>query len=398
MGKGNETVGEHWRPATALVHGGALRSPLGEMSETLFLTQGFRYDTAEAAAARFSGDDPGFIYSRFSNPTVAMFEKRMALLEGAEAGQATASGMAAVMAALMCQLSAGDHIVAHRAMFSSCDYIISELLPRFGVSSTLIDGTDLANWERAIRRETRLVFLETPTNPTLEVIDIAGVAEIAHRHDVRVIVDNVFATPWGQRPLALGADVVVYSATKHIDGHGRCLGGIVLSSQEFIEEHLFNFLRQTGPSMSPFNAWILLKSLESLHIRIERQTRTAARIADLLAENAAVRRVIYPGRPDHPQADVIARQMSSASNIVTFEVAGGWRAAFKVCNALRIIEISNNLGDAKSIVAHPASTTHQRLGEEKRAALGITGGMLRLSLGLEDPEDLAEDLTAALNA
>ncbi len=392
-GTGN---GKRWRAATELVHGGTARSPYGEMSETLYLTQGFSYDTAEAAEARFKGDDPGFIYSRFSNPTVAMFEDRMALYEGAEAARATASGMAAVLAALMCQLSAGDHVIAHRAMFSSCDYIVTELLPRFGVPSTLIDGTKLENWEKAIRPETKLIFLETPTNPTLEVIDIAAVAEIARRHGISFVVDNVFATPLYQKPLALGADIVVYSATKHIDGHGRCLGGIVLSDREFIEDVLFNFLRQTGPSMSPFNAWVLLKSLETLEVRVERQTRTAAKIADLLADNPAVSRVIYPGRPDHPQAEIIARQMTAGSTLITFEVPGGKAAAFKLCNALRLIKISNNLGDAKSIIAHPATTTHQRLTDEARAEFGITDGMLRLSIGLEDAEDLAEDLEAAL--
>ena len=384
-----------FRPATELVHGGTRRSELGEMSEALFLTQGFVYDTAEAAEARFKGEAPGFIYSRFSNPTVAMFEERMARLEGAEAARATASGMAAVLAALMCQLKAGDHVVAHRAMFSSCDYIVTELLPRFGVPSTLVDGTELSNWQAAIRPETKLFFLETPTNPTLEVVDIAAVAEIAHRHGIVVVVDNVFATPLYQKPLALGADVVIYSATKHIDGQGRCLGGIVLGGTKFITETLFQFLRQTGPSMSPFNAWVLLKGLETLEIRVERQARSAAFLADELSRHPAVSRVIYPGRADHPQADIIARQMSGGSTLITFEVADK-AAAFRLSNALQIIKISNNLGDAKSILAHPATTTHQRLSDEAKAEFGITPGMLRLSVGLEDPDDLAWDLMQAL--
>ena len=386
-----------WRPATQLVHGGTSRSELGEMAEAMFLTQGFVYETAEAAEARFKGEAPGFIYSRFSNPTVAMFEERMRLLEGAGAARATASGMAAVLAALMCQLSAGDHIVAHRAMFSSCDYIVTELLPRFGVTSTLVDGTRIENWQAAMTPATKVLFLETPTNPTLEVVDIAAVAEVAHAGGARLVVDNVFATPIFQKPLALGADVVIYSATKHIDGQGRCLGGIVLADEEFVADHLHNFLRQTGPALSPFNAWVLLKGLETLELRVERQARTAGRIADMLAGHDKVSRVIYPGRADHPQAEIIARQMSGGSTLVTFEVADK-AAAFRLSNALEIIKISNNLGDAKSILAHPATTTHQRLKPELRAEFGISEGMLRLSVGLEAAEDLVEDLEIALDA
>ncbi|MEZ5840918.1 MAG: O-succinylhomoserine sulfhydrylase [Hyphomicrobiales bacterium] len=385
------------RPATQLVHGGTARSELGEMSEAMFLTQGFVYASAEAAEARFNGEDPGFIYSRFSNPTVAMFEERMRLLEGAGAARATASGMAAVLAALMCQLSAGDHVVAHRAMFSSCDYIVTDLLPRFGVTSTLVDGTHLDNWRAALRPETKVLFLETPTNPTLEIVDIAAVAEIAHAAGARLVVDNVFATPIFQKPIALGADVVIYSATKHIDGQGRCLGGIVLADEAFVADHLHNFLRQTGPALSPFNAWVLLKGLETLELRVERQARTAARIADLLASHPKVSRTIYPGRPDHPQAEIIARQMSGGSTLVAFEVADK-AAAYRLSNALQVIKISNNLGDAKSILAHPATTTHQRLAPELRAEFGITEGLLRLSVGLEDPLDLIEDIEIALQA
>jgi O-succinylhomoserine sulfhydrylase len=385
-----------FRASTQLVHGGSLRSSFDETSEALFLTQGYLYDTMEAAEARFKGDDPGFIYSRFSNPTVAMFEKRMALLEGAEAARATATGMAAVTAALMGQLKAGDHVVAARALFGSCLYVVEELLPRFGVASTLVDGTDLDQWRAAMRPNTKTLFLESPTNPTLEIIDIAAVAEIAHAGGATLVVDNVFATPLLQHPLKLGADCVVYSATKHIDGQGRTLGGVILASEAFIAQHIHNFLRQTGPSLSPFNAWVMLKSLETLSIRVGAQVRSAERIADYLAGRAGVSGVRYPGRADHPQAALVKRQMKGGGTLVTFQVEGGKSAAFKVANAFSVIGISNNLGDAKSLVTHPATTTHQRLTPEARARLGIGEGMLRLSVGLEDVEDLIEDLDQAL--
>lgn len=385
------------KPATRLVHGGTLRSEFGETSEGLFLTQGFIYDSAEAAEARFKGDEPGFIYSRFANPTVAMFEERMCLLEGAEAARATASGMAAVTASLLCFVNAGDHVVAAKALFGSCRYVVEDLLPRFGVESTLVDGTDLDAWRAAMRPNTKALFLESPTNPTLEVIDIAAVAEIGHSAGATLIVDNVFATPLWQSPLEHGADVVVYSATKHIDGQGRCLGGVVLSSAEWINENLHNFLRQTGPSMSPFNAWVLLKSLETLPARVQTQTDNASKVADFLAGHEKVGRVIYPGRPDHPQADVIKRQMGGGSNMVAFDVIGGKQQAFAVSNALHVIGISNNLGDAKSLITHPATTTHQRLTEDARAELDIGPTLLRLSVGLEDAGDLIDDLDAALS-
>jgi O-succinylhomoserine sulfhydrylase len=384
------------REATKLVHGGTLRSQFGETSEALFLTQGFVYDTMEAAEARFKGEDPGFIYSRFSNPTVSMFEKRMCLLEGAEAARATASGMAAVTAALMGQVQAGDHVVAARALFGSCLFVVEDLLPRFGVASTLVDGTDLAQWRAAMRPNTKTLFLESPTNPCLEVYDIAAIAEIAHRGGATLVVDNVFATPILQKPLQLGADCTVYSATKHIDGHGRCLGGVILASQAFIDKYIHNFLRQTGPALSPFNAWVLLKSLETLHLRVSQETQNAAKIADALAAAPNIRRVIYPGRSDHPQADLIRRQMSGGGTLIAFEVEGGKKGAFAFANALSIIAISNNLGDAKSLITHPATTTHQRLSPEAQAAMGITPGLVRLSIGLEDPDDLIEDLTHAL--
>ncbi len=385
------------RPATQLVHGGTLRSSFGETSEALFLTQGFIYESAEAAEARFKGEDPGFIYARFSNPTVAMFEQRMALLEGAEDARATASGMAAVTASLMGQVKAGDHVVAAKALFGSCRYVVEDLLPRFGVEATLVDGDDLDQWRAAMRPNTRTLFLETPTNPTLELVDIAAVAEIAHAGGATLVVDNVFATPMLQSPLALGADCVVYSATKHIDGQGRCLGGVILASKAFIDTHVHNLLRQTGPSMSPFNAWVLLKGLETLQVRVAAQTAAAGRIADMLAEQPAVTRVIYPSRADHPQADLARRQMKGGSTLIAFEVAGAKAAAFRVANALAIIGISNNLGDAKSLITHPATTTHQRLSREIREGLGISEGMLRLSVGLEDVDDLIEDLAQALD-
>jgi len=385
------------RPATQLVHGGILRSQFGENSEALFLTQGYVYDSAEQAEARFKGSEPGFIYARYNNPTVAMFEERMRLLEGTGAARATASGMAAVTAVFLSALKQGDHVVAARALFGSCLYVVQDLLPRFGITSTLVDGSDLSAWKKAATSKTKMFFLESPTNPTLEVYDIAAIAEIAHKAGAKLIVDNVFATPILQQPLKLGADIVVYSATKHIDGGGRVLGGIILADEAFIADNVHTFLRQTGPSLSPFNAWVLLKGLETLAIRVERKTATAARLADVIAGHPKVTRVFYPGRKDHPQQALAKRQMKGGSTLIAFEVKGGQKGAFKVANALQVIRISNNLGDAKSLVTHPSTTTHQRLSEETRLGLGITQGMLRLSVGLEDADDLAEDLTQALD-
>jgi O-succinylhomoserine sulfhydrylase len=387
-----------YRPETRLVHAGQLRSPFGETSEALYLTQGFVYDSAEQCAARFKGEEPGFLYSRFSNPTVAMFEARMAAFEGAEAARATASGMAAVTTALVGQLKAGDHVVAAKALFGSCRWVVEEFLPRFGVASTLVDGLDLAQWRAAVRPNTRTFFLESPTNPTLDIIDIAAVAEIAHGAGATLVVDNVFATPLWQSPLALGADCVVYSATKHIDGQGRCLGGVILASEEFIQKHVHMFLRQTGPSMSPFNAWVLLKGLETLHLRVRRQTDTAAAVSVSLVEHPKIKRLIYPGRPDHPQAQTARKQMRGGSTLVAFEIDGDRAATFRFLNALELISITNNLGDAKSLVTHPATTTHQRLTPEQRAELGITDGLVRFSAGLEHPDDIVEDLRTALDA
>lgn len=386
----------NWKPATALVHGGTLRSGFGETSEAIYLTQSFVYDTAEAAEARFNGNTPGFVYSRYSNPTVDMFEKRICALEGAQDARATASGMAAVSAALLCSLQAGDHVVAARALFGSCRWVVETLMPRYGIESTLVDGTNMEEWERAVRPNTKLFFLESPTNPTLEVIDIAAVAALAEAAGAKLVVDNVFATPLQQRPLELGAHIVVYSATKHIDGQGRCLGGVILSDKAWIDEHLHNYFRHTGPSLSPFNAWALLKGLETLPVRVRQQTESAGRVADHLAGHKAVSRVIYPGRSDHPQADIVARQMKGGSTLICFDVKGGKQQAFALLNALEIICISNNLGDAKSLITHPATTTHQSLSEETCRELGILGSTIRLSVGLEDADDLIEDIDRAL--
>ncbi|WP_265516426.1 O-succinylhomoserine sulfhydrylase [Nitratireductor luteus] len=390
--------GKDWKPQTALVHAGTLRSQFGETSEALYLTQGFLYDSAEAAEARFKGEEPGFIYSRYANPTVDMFEKRMCALEGAEDARATASGMAAVSAALLCSLKAGDHVVAARALFGSCRWVVETLMPRYGIEATLVDGKSVVAWEEAIRPTTKLFFLESPTNPTLEVCDIAAIARLADSAGARLVVDNVFATPLLQKPLELGAHVVVYSATKHIDGQGRCLGGVVLSDKDWIDENLHDYFRHTGPSLSPFNAWTLLKGLETLPLRVRQQSESAARVADYLAEHPKVGRVIYPGRKDHPQADIVAQQMTGGSTLVCFDLKGGKSSAFAFENALSIIGISNNLGDAKSLVTHPTTTTHKNLTDEARAEAGIGAGTLRLSLGLEDAGDLIRDIEQALEA
>jgi O-succinylhomoserine sulfhydrylase len=385
-----------YRPETLLVHAGTLRSQFGEMSESWFLTQGYIYPSAEECEARFSGKKPGYVYSRYSNPTMSMFEQRMAELEGAEAARSTATGMAAVTTALMGQVKGGDHIVAAKALFGSCRWVIEDWLGRFGVTSTLVDGKDLNAWKKAARKETKVFFMETPTNPTLEVYDIAAVAEIAHAAGAKLVVDNVFATPIYQSPLTLGADCVVYSATKHIDGQGRVLGGCILASEKFIMDHVHQIIRQTGPSLSPFNAWVLLKGLETLSVRVQRQTETAAAAAVALEGHNKISRLIYPGRPDHPQADIIRKQMRGGSNLIAFEVKGGKEGAFRFLNGLRLAGITNNLGDAKTLVTHPTTTTHQRLTPEQRAELGIGDGLIRFSAGLEHPDDVIEDLLAAL--
>ena len=386
----------HYRPETRLVHSGTLRSQFGETSEALFLTQGFVYDSAEQCEARFKGEDPGFLYSRFSNPNVAMFERRMIELEGAEAARATATGMAAVTTAILAPLKAGDHVVAAKAMFGSCRYVVEDLLPRYGISSTLVDGLDLDQWQQGDAAEHPKLLSGEP--------DQSDARRARYRRDRRDRPSGRRAADRRQRvcdadlaePAALGADVVVYSATKHIDGQGRCLGGIILASEAFIAEHIHTFMRQTGPSMSPFNAWVLLKGLETLAVRVRAQTETAAAIADALAQHPKISRLIYPGRADHPQAAVVKKQMRAGSTLVGFEVKGGKAAAFRCLNALKLARISNNLGDAKSLVTHPATTTHQRLTPEARAELGISEGFIRFSAGLEHRDDLIEDLQDAL--
>ena len=393
----NETV-KSWRLKTKLVRGGTKRSQFGETSEAIYATSGFVYDEAEIAAARFKGEAEGYTYSRLANPTVAMFEERMALIDNAEIARGAASGMSAVTTALLCQLRAGDHVVSSSALFGSCLYILEEVLPRFGIKVSFVDGSDIEAWKAAMTPGTKVVFLESPANPTLDIIDIRAVSKAAHEAGARVVVDNVFATPLLQKPLELGADVVAYSATKHIDGQGRCLGGAIVCDKDFFDNHLNQFLRHTGPTMSPFNAWILLKGLETLELRIERMCENAAAIADFLAENGAVTRVRYPGRKDHPQHELAMSQMSAGGTIVTFDAPGGREAAFRLMNALQIVDISNNLGDSKSLITHPASTTHQRLTQAQRDALEIGEGLMRISVGLEDVDDLKEDLAQAIKA
>ncbi len=386
-------------PRTRAVHAGTRRSQYGEVSEALFLTQGFVYDTAEAAEARFvqAGDDE-YIYARYGNPTVRMFEERIAALEGAEDAFATASGMAAVNGALMAMLKAGDHVVAARALFGSCLYILEDILPRYGVEVTFVDGTDLAAWKAAIRPETSVVFFESMSNPTLELIDVASVSSLAHQVGATVVVDNVFATPVFSDSIGLGADVVIYSATKHIDGQGRCLGGVILGTTEVIRKTIEPFMKHTGGAMSPFNAWVMLKSLEHVELRCRAQAESAQAIAEALEGHGALSRVIFPGLASHPQHGLASSQMTQPGTMLALELKGGQAAAFRFLNALELVTISNNLGDAKSIITHPATTTHQRLSDEAREDLGITPGLVRLSVGLEDADDLIADLRQALEA
>ncbi|HEX3673440.1 MAG TPA: O-succinylhomoserine sulfhydrylase [Rhizomicrobium sp.] len=385
-----------WRARTQAVRGGQIRTPFQETSEALFLTSGYAYEAAEEAEARFTGAAEGYQYSRFGNPTVTMFEQRMAALEGAPVARATATGMAAVTATFLCALRVGDHVVGAKAMFGACRYVIEDILPRFGVTNTLVDGDDIEQWAAAMRPETKMLFLETPANPTLAIVDLKAVADIAHAGGARLIVDNAFATPALQRPFETGADIVVHSSTKYIDGQGRALGGVILCKPNFLKDHLQVFLRQTGPSISPFNAWLHLKSLETLDLRMRAHCENAAKVADFLAAQSKIARVLYPFRDDHPQAALARKQMSGGGGVVTFEIKGGKDAAFRFENALELTDISNNLGDAKSLITHPATTTHQRLSPEARAGLGVTEGMLRLSVGLEDADDLCEDIAQAL--
>lgn len=388
-----------WGDATKLVRGGLERSPHGETSEALFLNSGFVYDAPETAESRFDGtnNDPDvYVYGRYGNPTVTMFEQRLALLEGAEACYAVASGMAAVYGALACQLKAGDHLVASKALFGSCYQIITSILPRFGISYTLVDGGDVQAWAAAFQPNTKVVFLETPSNPTLEIIDVAAVGALAKKAGACFVVDNIFATPVLQKPLTMGADVIVYSGTKHMDGQGRVLGGAIVSTKAFKEELLKPFLRHTGPSLSPFNAWVLLKGMETLKLRVEAQSESAHAVAEHLSATKGIARVIYPHLDSHPQYGLAKRQMSKGGTMVTFEVAGGKKKAFDVLRNLKLVDISNNLGDAKSLMTHPASTTHRNIGPEARAMMGITDGMLRLSVGLEDVKDILADVTQAI--
>ena len=388
---------ENYRPRTRLVHEGQNRSSFGETSEALYLTSGFVYDSAEQAEARFREEDDGYIYSRFGNPTVRMFEERMMALEGAEDARATATGMAAVTAAMLSLLQAGDHVVAARALFGSCRYIVETLLPRYGIETTLVDGRDTDAWEQAMRPTTKVMFLETPSNPVLEVIDMQAVADIAHAHSARLVVDNVFATPILQRPLDFGADIVVYSATKHIDGQGRCLGGIILGNEAYVRDELANFMRQTGPALAPFNAWVMLKSLETLPVRVDAHCDNAEKLVDFLNTHDKVGRVIYPGDKTHPQYDLACQQMTRGGNLIAFDVGADKADAFRFADNLHIAAISNNLGDAKTLITHPATTTHFRLDDAAKAELGIRPTSLRVSIGLEDPADLVEDFERALD-
>lgn len=393
----NEKKGAR-RPQTELVRGGTERSRFQETSEAIFMTSGYVYDSAEEAESAFKGDTERFIYSRYANPTVAMLEERLRLLEGAEACMTTSSGMAAVFAALMSLLRAGDRVVASRALFGSCHFIVNDILPRYGIEHEFVDGADEAQWKAALSRPAKAVFLETPSNPALEIIDLAKVCDLAHAAGAQVVVDNVFATPMLQKPLDFGADVVIYSATKHIDGQGRAMGGAVLGRKDFIGEDLKTFLRHTGPALSPFNAWVLLKGLETLELRVDRMCANARAVAEFLEGRPGVARVYYPHLDSHPQATLARRQMAKGGTMVSFDLAGGKDHAFRVLNALEIVDISNNLGDAKSLITHPATTTHQRLTPEERAHIGIGDGLVRLSVGLEDIEDLKDDLARALGA
>jgi len=395
---GPASLPENSHLSTLLVHGGGLRSQHLETSEAIYMTSGYVYGSAEEAESAFADDGSRYVYSRYANPTVSMFEERLRLIEGAEVCRATGSGMAAVFAALASVLKQGDRLVASRALFGSCLHIVKQILPRYGVETEVVDGRDLDAWRRALSRPTKLVFCETPSNPTLELVDLEAVAKLTHAAGGLLVVDNVFATPLLQRPLKLGADVVVYSATKHIDGQGRSLGGAVLGSRQFVTDHLAPFLRHTGPSISPFNAWLLLKGLETLPLRVQQHCRNAAEVAAFLEKHPKVVRTLYPGLESHPQHQLAQRQMTGSGNLVAFVVAGGKAGAFRFQNALRIVKISNNLGDAKSLITHPATTTHQKLSPEDKATLGIDEALVRLSVGLEDPADLIEDLDRALAA
>ena len=387
---------ENWRPRTQAVRGGQLRTAFQETAEALFLTSGFAYDAPEEPEARFKGEADGYTYSRYGNPTVTMFEDRMAALEGAPVARATASGMAAVSAVFLSSLKSGDHVVAARAMFGACRFVVEDILARFGITSTIVDGTDQDAWQAAVTPATKILFLETPANPTLSIADIRAIADIAKKCGARLMVDNAFASPALQRPMLLGADIVVHSSTKYIDGQGRAMGGMILCHEDFLNQHLQTFLRNTGPTIAPFNAWLHLKSLETLALRMRAHCENALAVANFISEQKCVRKVLYPFRDDHPQVALAKAQMDGGGGVVTFEIDGGKTEAFAFERALKLIDISNNLGDAKSLITHPATTTHSKLSPEARAELGISDGLVRLSVGLEDPADLCDDLAEAL--
>ncbi|MBT3550546.1 MAG: O-succinylhomoserine sulfhydrylase [Rhodospirillaceae bacterium] len=395
----NDNNPDSWRRQTNLVRGGLERSQFDEISEAMYLTSSYSYETAEQAQRAFKGEEDHYLYSRYGNPSVTMFEERMKLMEGAKICQSTASGMGAVFASLACMLKSGDRLVASKALFGSCDYVCTVLMPQYGVETETVASTDLSHWERALSKPTNAVFLETPSNPMMQVLDIEAIAELAHKAGARLIVDNVFATPLFQKPLELGADVVMYSTTKHIDGQGRTLGGAVLTNdEEYYQDHMRMFIRHTGPTLSPFNAWVLTKSLETLELRVRAQAAAATAIAEYLDGEAGILKVVFPGLDSHPQADLIGKQMTGPGTVVVFELNGDQARTFRFMNALRLIDISNNLGDAKSMITHPTTTTHQRVSPEERAQLGIHENMVRLSVGLEDVEDLKEDIAQAIKA
>lgn len=387
-----------WKPATKLVHGGVERSQHGETSEALYLTSGYVYDSAEQAAARMAGDAPGFVYSRYANPTVRMLEDRLALIEGAETCRVAASGMGAISSAMISPCQAGDRVIAAKALFGSCRWIVGTLMPRYGIETEFVDGADLDAWAEALQKPTKLVLIESPSNPLLDAVDIAALAEMCHAAGAKLVVDNVFATPMLQRPLDLGADMSVYSATKHMDGQGRVLAGAILGQSEWIEEHVDPYLRHTGPAPSPFNAWVVLKGLETLDLRVRRAADSAASLADAIADHPGVAQIRYPGRKDHPHFDVHSKQMEGGGTLIAFSIKGGRAAAFSVLNALSLIKISNNLGDSKSLACHPASTTHRALSDEERASMGLDDSWIRLSVGLEDVHDLEQDVLKALSS
>lgn len=391
----DRSITSKWRPATRAVRAGTWRSEQGETSEALFLTSGYTYDTAEIVAARFAGEAEGMVYSRMQNPTTAMLEERIAMMEGAEACRVQATGMASMTAALLCQLSAGDHIVAGRAAFGSCRWIVDNLLPRFGIEKTIVDARDNDAWEKAVRPNTKVFFFETPANPTMDVVDMRAVCAIARAHGIVTVVDNAFATPALQRPMEYGADVVAYSATKLMDGQGRVLAGALCASEEWIQDKLMPFQRNTGPILAPFNAWVVLKGLETLELRAARQSENALKVAQFV--ESRVSRVLHPGLPSHPQHELCMSQMSAAGPIFSFFVDGGREQAMAVLNALELIDISNNIGDSKSLLCHPATTTHHNMGPEGRAEAGVGEGMLRINVGLEDAQDVIEDLAQAFD-